>query len=195
MNDEYDNDNSEEDYDEYEEEEEGEEKGEEETVNEVDEQPRQPGEPPSRWGPGATALLEKKINENKIRTTNLTTDYINHISVKQFPKYHIEGTGGQPHPTIIKRFRRVFKNLGLAAELVGARRQEGGKCLEPLCVISPSYVHHANSFSCFESFLIVKHQDMPPRVAAGRGRGRGGARAGAGARLMFAARGTCTPRP
>jgi hypothetical protein len=81
-----DDDDEEEDYDEYEEEEEGEEKGEEETVNEVDEQPREPGEPPSRWGPGATALLEKKINENKIRTTNLTTDYINHISLKQFPR-------------------------------------------------------------------------------------------------------------
>jgi hypothetical protein len=132
MNDEYDDDDEEEeDYDEYEEEEEGEEKGEEETVNEVDEQPREPG------GPRATALLEKKINENKIRTTNLTTDYINHISLKQFPKYHIEGTGGHPNPSILKRFRRLFQNLGLESELVGARRQEGGKCLEPLCVISP----------------------------------------------------------
>jgi hypothetical protein len=139
MNDEYDDDDDEEAYDDYEEEEEGEENGEEETVNEVDEQPRQPGEPPSRWGPGATALLEKKIKEGKIRTTKLNNEYLNHVS-KQFPKYHIEGTGGQPHPTIIKRFRRVFKNLGLAAELVGARRQEGGKCLEPLCVLFPSYM-------------------------------------------------------
>ena len=117
MNDEYFDDNhDEEDYDDYEEEEEGEEKGEEETVNDDDEQQRNPGEPPARWNPGATALLEKKINENKIRRTNLTNEYLNFISLKQFPKYHIEGTGDRPNPSIIKRFRRLFQNLGLESE-------------------------------------------------------------------------------